>query len=435
MNSSTVLLAHGVGGRSDLPISPWVAAWSGATVLLLSFAALGLLWHRPRLAKAALGRLAQGGECFVSSLGRIFRALILALFLVVVTGSFVGPDNTTSNLTPVTVYIVFWVGGPFLSAIFGPWWRAVSPWETLGSLIDKVRPQNQNQPPSWLTSGWLALLPISLFHWVELAYHQGSSPRVLGWAAILYTATLMAMAWRWGWKNVRNAEGFGVLFSLMATLSPVFKDDQQRLRVRFPFTGLATLVMTPSLVAIVLAVLGGTTFDGVTRTTWWADLTVGESGWSLTTIRTVGLVWVVMLVGLAYQMASRLGGRLTGDRSFAERLGASLVPILLGYDLAHYFSLLLLEGQDFIRLLSDPWGKGWDVFSTANHLVNWTLVSTTVVGWVQILSIVGGHVVGVVFAHDRSVELWSSRTALRSQYPMLIVMVVYTMTGLVLLTG
>tara|TARA_Y100001934_G_C11851265_1_gene539667 strand:+ start:143 stop:454 length:312 start_codon:yes stop_codon:yes gene_type:complete len=102
---------------------------------------------------------------------------------------------------------------------------------------------------------------------------------------------------------------------------------------------------------------------------------------------------------------------------------------------AHYFSLLVLEGQLFRVLLSDPYGRGWDLFGTVADPVNWTLVSPTTVGWVQLGSIVAGHLTGVLLAHDRSVESWEPATALRSQYPMLAVMVAYTAFGLVLMTG
>jgi hypothetical protein len=162
---------------------------------------------------------------------------------------------------------------------------------------------------------------------------------------------------------------------------------------------------------------------------------VGKSDWGLTVVNTLGLVWVALIIGVAYHQASRIGSRLTSDQNFALIFGGSLIPILIGYDVAHYFSLLILEGQAFKILLSDPYGQGWNIFGTADHAINWTVVSTTVIGWVQIGSIVSGHLLGVLFAHDRSVELWSKRTALQSQYPMLMVMVIYTVMGLVLMTG
>ena len=429
------LFAHGVGGRSDLPISEWIAAWSGAMALLLSFAALGLLWHQPRFPKLLSGhlisKLAKTGQVIAA----IARLVVLALFFVVLTACFIGPDNTVANIAPTTVFIIFWVGVAIFSAIFGPFWKTVSPWETLGKLVDKNRTAATRPVPKWLASGWAALIPITIFHWLELAYHDGSSPRILGWSILVYTASLLAAAWRWGWDEARKAEGFGVLFQLIAAISPLFRDEKNQLKVRFPFVGISALKMSGPLIAIVLAALGGTAFDGVSRTGWWLDLAVGKSGGGLTVVNTLGLVWIALIIGVAYHQASRIGSRLTSDQNFAQIFGGSLIPILIGYDIAHYFSLLILEGQAFKILLSDPYGQGWNIFGTADHAINWTVVSTTVIGWVQIGSIVSGHLLGVLFAHDRSVELWSKRTALQSQYPMLMVMVIYTVMGLVLMTG
>jgi hypothetical protein len=111
------------------------------------------------------------------------------------------------------------------------------------------------------------------------------------------------------------------------------------------------------------------------------------------------------------------------------------LPIVIGYHVAHYFSLLVLEGQQLGIRASDPYGRGWDLFGTAGDAVDWTRVSPATVGWVQLGAIVVGHLGGVLLAHDRSIESWRPSIALRSQYPLLMVMVVYTVLGLVLMTG
>ncbi len=435
MTGAAVTLAHGVGGRGDLPIPAWTAGWSGAVVLAVSFAVLGMSWRRPRLRALAAGRALPGLGAPAAVAGWVLRLAVLALAVVVVTAGFVGRDTTTANLAPVTVYVMLWVGVPLTSALLGPWWRAVSPFETVGRMVDGVRRRTPAEAPGWLSSGWVALVPISGFHWLELAYHDGASPRVLGWWALLYTSGLVVLAWRFGWASARKAECFGVLFDMVAAMAPVHREADGRWRLRAPFVGVADLDTSPAQVAVLLAAVGGTAFDGVSRTSWWGDLAVGRTGWDLTVFRSVGLVWVAMVVGVAFHFAGRMGGRLTGDTGFATRFGASLVPILIGYDLAHYFSLLLLEGQGFRARLSDPYGRGWDLFGTVTDPIDWTLVSTTTVGWIQIGAIVGGHLVAVVVAHDRSVELWKPATALRSQYTMLAVMAAYTVAGLVLLTG
>ena len=328
----------------------------------------------------------------------------------------------------------------FASALFGHIWREISPWETLGKLVDQTRKANGETAPRWLTSGWAALAPISVFHWFELAYHDGASPRVLGWWILIYTIGLMAMAWRWGWGQARKAEGFGVLFGALAELSPfrvkeIEAQKTKKMFLRFPFVGVSNYEMTSSQLAVVLAALGGTAFDGFSRTRFWGEIIVGRTKWELTLVNTIGLIWIVAVVGVAYHLAGKLGSKTTGDAKFSERFGASLIPILFGYDLAHYFSLLLLEGQAFKVLISDPFGKGWDIFGTATDPINWTLISPGVIGWVQVLSIVGGHLVGVLVSHDRGIEKFELKKAMQSQYPMLAVMVLYTMFGLVLMTG
>ena len=429
-----VLLAHGVGGRSDLPIPEWRAAWGAVVILALSFAVLGRLWPKALLRNAAEGRhLGIGADRLARLLGIVAVVGGTVLSTVVLSAGLVGPDTNVSNIAPVTVYVIFWVGVPLSSALLGDIWRAFSPWEALGRLVEA--PTRVLRPvPGLVGAGWPALIPVGAFLWLELAYHDGARPRVLAWAGIAYTVCLLALARRSGWGVARRSEGFGVLFGAVGAVSPLYRSDG-RLRIRPPFSGLARLETPAPVVAILLMAIGGTAFDGFSRTRFWGDILTGRSGWEATIVNTVGLAWVVLLVGLAYHLACRVGGRVTGDQNPAERFGASLVPILLGYSVAHYFSLLLLEGQAFRSLLSDPYGLGWNLFGTLGDPIHWTLVSTPVVGWVQLVAIVVGHMAAVVAAHDRAVEAWSPTKAIRSQYPMLVVMVAYTMAALVLVAG
>jgi len=433
-------LAHGVGGRTDLPLSAWQAGWSAAAALVLSFAALGLAWHKPRLRRAAdglpLGRWPTSSAGVVGSVAR--WALVVAT-VVVVTAGLVGLDDLAVNVAPVAVYVAFWVGVPLLVVLIGPWWSTVSPWEALFRLVDRVR--TGRSAGSWAVpapvgDGWLAVIPVAAFLWLELAYHDGARPRVLGWAAFGYTLVLLGVALRWGTGAARCSEGFGVLFGQLARLSPIGRvPGTNRPVLRLPLVGATADDLRPSEVMLLLVVLGGTAFDGVSRTRFWADVSAGYVGWGGTGVDTLGLVWLVAVVGVAWHLASRLGDRLTGGTGFSERFGHSLLPIVLGYHVAHYFSLLVLEGQLFWIRASDPYGRGWDLFGTAGDSVDWTRVSPGTVGWVQLGAIVAGHLGGVFLAHDRSIESWRPSVALRSQYPLLVVMVAYTVAGLVLMTG
>ncbi|MGH9038168.1 MAG: hypothetical protein ACRD0O_20620, partial [Acidimicrobiia bacterium] len=150
---------------------------------------------------------------------------------------------------------------------------------------------------------------------------------------------------------------------------------------------------------------------------------------------TLGMAWMVAVVGILYFGAMRVTARITG-RDVDELTAAfihSLVPIALGYAIAHYFSFLLVETNRFIGQISDPLGRGWDIFGTIGWVDNLNIVSPSVIAYVQAGSIVAGHIAGVFLAHDRAVARFQGETAVRSQYPLLVAMVGYTVGGLALL--
>ena len=143
-----------------------------------------------------------------------------------------------------------------------------------------------------------------------------------------------------------------------------------------------------------------------------------------------GLVAMCLLVALTYTAAVRLGG----VRTAGTFLG-SLVPIALAYVVAHYFSLLVIQGQDTLRLVSDPLGRGWDLLGSAGYQPDRGLLRPHVVWYVQVSALVVGHVLGLVVAHDRALALAGTmRRALRSQYAMLGLMVLYTVGGMWILS-
>jgi hypothetical protein len=119
----------------------------------------------------------------------------------------------------------------------------------------------------------------------------------------------------------------------------------------------------------------------------------------------------------------------------AVRFAPSLVPIVLAYVIAHYFSFLVLEGQLGLVRLSDPFGLGWDLLGTEDWVINLALVSPTTIWYVQVAAIVVGHVGGVVLAHDRAIAMFDRDAAVRTQYALLAVMVLFTASGLLILSG
>ena len=114
----------------------------------------------------------------------------------------------------------------------------------------------------------------------------------------------------------------------------------------------------------------------------------------------------------------------------------TLVPIAAAYVVAHYFSLLAYNGQDVLRLLSDPLGDGSDLLGTARNTIDYGVVSATTIWYVQVVALVAGHVAALVLAHDRALVIYGNhRDATRSQVVMLAVMVCFTCLGLYLLSA
>jgi hypothetical protein len=156
----------------------------------------------------------------------------------------------------------------------------------------------------------------------------------------------------------------------------------------------------------------------------------------ITTLLNLGtLAASVLAVAGAYRLAVLIAERQTRtERSLVPDFLPSLIPIALVYAVAHYFTLLLIQGQYAIPLASDPLGRGWDLFNTIHYSPNLMPISPNNVWYVQVGALVAGHVAGLCVAHDRAVTILSQRDALRSQYAMLALMVLYTVGGLWLLS-
>lgn len=435
-----VLLAHGVGNRADLPLPVWLFAYSAAFALLISFVALRILWPRPRLAASSLGSPTPGWvEAGVTAVRAVAQVLALALFGLTLAAAWFGVDSVATNLAPTAFYVVFWVGLQLLSAVAGDVWRRVNPLYTIAAGFDRLAgrdPETDTSRGIWATH-WPAAVGLLVFLWLELAYFDPGSTTPVGLFLGIYTAMMLAGALRFGAGWIRTGDGFAVLFTLLAALAPIHRDETGKLRLRWPLTGLAAVEPRPGTLAVILILLGGTTFDGFSRTQLWAEQVGSRRDWDLALVNTVGLLLVIGTVSVLFLIASRLVAILADDDDGtlqqAWRWVPSLIPIVLAYSIAHYFSLLVFEGQAFVALLSDPLGEGWDLFGTASNVIDFTVISPNQIAYVQVGAIVIGHVFGVVTAHDRAVEVYPEKVAVRSQYPLLGVMVAYTVGGLLLL--
>ncbi|MEX0832504.1 MAG: hypothetical protein WD276_01315 [Actinomycetota bacterium] len=434
----TGILAHGIGGRIDLPVPRWLFVYGAATAVVISFVALAVLWREPRLQQLREGRaLPAFLERLLTSrlIERILRWGFFGLFVILVVGALTGSPQISRNIVPVFVYVWFWIGLAFLHAIFGNLWATISPFDTIGRLMGLERARRP-YPKSW--GKWPAAFLLLGFVWMELVDPSGATPRSVGAAMVVYTVLMvvgMAVFGRKEWLD--NGDGFGVYFGLLSRIAPFDRDRRGRVVVRPVLGGLPSLPPQPGLIAFVMVLLGSTTFDGASRSNFWQSLTGSLTGAPELLAGTAGLLAVIGAVALAYTLAMSAAGAITRSpwHPLAVRFVHSLVPIAFAYVVAHYFSLLVIEGQQVLVLMSDPFGLGFDLFGTASWSINLGLVSATTIWYVQVTAIVAGHVGGVVLAHDRAIAIFPQEIALRTQYALLAVMVLFTITGLLILSG
>ncbi|HUF02154.1 MAG TPA: hypothetical protein VMN35_06990 [Gaiellaceae bacterium] len=448
-------LAHGIGGVRDLPVPESFFFSTAAVVLVVSFVLLGALWKRPLLERRAQGaRLPAALQTVL--LSHVFRIVLQAasatLLLVTFAAALLGTTIELLNFAPTFVYVIFWVGLPILSVALGDVWRVLSPWRAIadGAVWALERGGREARAILDAPTGlgrYPAAVALLAFVTLELAYQRPAAPRVLAVAIALYSYWAlggMVVYGREVWT--RQGESFAVAFSLLARIAP-FAEKNGAVVVRWPLTGLAGAERMPGTLLLVAVLLGSTSFDGFSRTSGWQNLLgnvradlAGESQRTvdlvLTLVNLGGLVVFVAAVVLTYGAAVTWSQRLARtDRSLVSDFVFPLVPIAFAYLVAHYFSLLAIQGQFVVPLASDPFGRGWDLFGTADFVPNLTIVSPETVWYVQVIALTLGHVAGLAVAHDRAVALFRGRAdALRSQYPMLALMVLYTVGGLWLLS-
>jgi hypothetical protein len=433
----STVLAHGIGTRADLPVPASLAVIGGGTAVLLSFVALAALWKTPRLRGDEAGRpLPDGLAAFVDSpvLTGVLRLLALAAALVVVGAGLVGPADPPANLAGYAFFITFWVGLVPASLLLGPVWRRISPLRAIYAALARLTGPAPAADRVERVGMWPAAAALLVFAELELALPNRSNPRVIAGFVVVYSVVQLLAALWFGAGWFARGEGFEVYSTLLGRLSPWGRRTDGRLVLRNPLDGADGQPRVPGLTAVVVVLLGSTAFDGLTRTQWWQN-GPGIRGDAVAGPSTLGLLTVITLVAALYVSATTVAGRIAGTENGPATYAHSVVPIAAGYAIAHYFSLLLLDGQSTWILASDPFGRGWDLLGTIGNAVNYRAVGTRTISVVQVVAIVLGHVLGVVLAHDRAVRVARGVAARTSQYPLLAVMVVFTCAGLYLLLG
>ena len=451
--SPAVASAHGLVGRQDLPIPRWLFAWGAAVVLVVSFVGLSVLWQRPRLERARATRVATLPAWTEAMCG----AIGVGTFALTVYAGLAGSQSSANNLTPTVVYVAFWVALPIASALLGDVFMAFNPWRaTARACAWLVARVGIGTPaplayPAWL-GRWPAVTGVLAFVWVELIDPSRDDPSRLAIMALIYAAICLVAMSLYGIETwTRRGDAFAVYFGLFALLAPLTWRARTLWR-RAPLSGAPRLEVIPGTVALLCTMIGSTSFDGLSQGQLWTGeggiapslqarfIDVGLSAQSALEVTfTIGLFALIGIVAGVYRLGVTgmrgVGGGHTADE-LARRFVHALLPIALAYVIAHYFSLLVYQGQALAFLASDPLGDGSDYLGTASATIDYGVIGANGIWYVQVAALVFGHAAGLALAHDRALVLYDrARQATRSQYWMLAVMVAFTCLGLWLLSA
>jgi hypothetical protein len=434
-----LLPQHGLGGAQDLPISRELAILGAAAAVAVSFVVLALAWRTPRYDNRTSGRPApEWLASIVDSLrwrGLLRLVGLVALSYLVVV-AVLGKDLLINPIFGI-FYVWIWVGMVVASALFGRVWRAVSPFRLISSGIARISGGDPEEGvfayPERLGM-WPAAVGLFAFVWMELVYpHNVDLSPVRLWCAI-YVGLMIIGGALFGNTFYSRADPFEVYSSLVAQLS-VWGRRDGALVIRSPLANLETTPATPGLVGVIAVLFGSTAFDAFRESTRWLTFIQG-TGYSTYLQNNLGLLGFCAAVGLIFWVACISTGVGPDQRrnELPDLLAFSVIPIVVGYIVAHYLSYLVEIGTQTLIQASDPLSTGANIFGTGTLTVPyWLSYHPTFLADTKVLAVVTGHVVGVIAAHERAIKLLPRKHQLTGQLPLLAAMIAFTVGGLYLL--
>jgi hypothetical protein len=470
--SPGIAFAHGFGDRYDLPVPLGLYVGGAGAAVGLSFVIAGFFvrggageaYPRFNLLRLRPARWL----AHTTPLG-LTKAASVVVFSIYIAAGLFGTADPNHNLVPAMTWVFFWVGLAYFSAFVANIWALVNPWKILYGWAESIFARvsggqlSRYEPyPQWL-GAWPAVALFLGFAWVEVVYTRSSDPFNIATFALIYSLITFAGMFLYG-RDVwlRNGEAFTIAFGFLAAFAPtevrardagggwavddyeLYAEASEREWNLRPWGAglLAAGGLSTSHAVMLVLMLSTVTFDGFTETSAWVRILLTTQGWvtffganAFTAVTTAGLIIApvafLAVFGFTAKLMAVASHSNVGVIELVRLFALSLVPIAIAYHVAHFLSFLLIQGQRLIALISDPLGRGWDLFGTADTGVDVSIIDARLAWTTSIAAIVIGHVVAVYVAHTIAGRTFAGSTAaVRSQYPMLALMVGYTMISL-----
>jgi hypothetical protein len=427
-------LAH-VGGLSRVTANAGVPSWltvlTGGVLVGASFLFNSLLTDHEAV------RAVNGWRAVLPSPAAARRGVALAcravgvlVLAVVLVASFFGPRTPYQNFAILVVWAGWWAGYAMSTYVVGNTWPVLNPWRSLAAVLPDA---DRSVPAAW--GAWPSVAGLLGLVYVEVVSPLASNATALGGLVAAYTVVTLAGAARYDdWFE--TVDPVSRVFRLYGRVAPIqYRDDG--VSVRLPGTELTERSSTdePGAVAFVVGLLWVTTFDGLVATPLWN----GVARPLVDSLGVGGLVQSVVVLGLyAAALLAGFGAFLAIYRLAAERaresadsfvatdaiegwFAPSLLPIAAGYHIAHFLGYFLSLSPALASVLAHPLGGAPAPMVAV--LPGWF-------GTLQLAFVVLGHLLAVWVAHALAMDLFpGTLRPIRSQYPFVVVMMVYTMTS------
>jgi len=439
----TPVSAHGgslgSAARESVSVPTWLFLLTGGAAVGASFLLASFVTDR-RLIDALHGwRRSVPAPRSGTVVALLRGAGVLGLVTVVVLGC-LGPTEGLGNLAVLVVWVGWWAGYTATTYLLGESWRLLNPWRTIATAL----PSFDRDLPA--VGAWPSVLGLLALVWIEVVSPLADAPALLASVVLGYSLLTLTGAVVFGtdaWFD--RVDPISRVFRYYGHVAPVGSaatatDTDRRILAegRFPVRGPGVGLTRPDLVtdssevAFVLALLWVTTYDGFVATPAWRSMArpfVGSG------VPAHLLYPLVLLAGFAlflsvYRLAARYARRTAETYlsvgTLARRFAPPLLAIAAGYHLAHYLGYFLSLAPAAAAVLGSPLSPPATV--PVLSLPGWFAV-------VPVASVLVGHLLAIWIAHATAFELFPGRLqAIRSQYPFIAAMVLYTMTSLWIVT-